>query len=66
MFGSAFDDGKEREPLGVAGTGNHGRAIAERYASLGANFVINHTSNANRALETVAAIEQSGAPAPPS
>ncbi|RSM90469.1 KR domain-containing protein [Kibdelosporangium aridum] len=40
-----------------------GRAIADRYASLGAKVVINYSSNATRALEAVAAIEQTGAEA---
>jgi 3-oxoacyl-[acyl-carrier protein] reductase len=37
-----------------------GRAIAERYAALGANVVINYSTGEAQARETVAAIEQAG------
>lgn len=37
-----------------------GRAIAERYASLGASVVINYASSEARAVEAVAAIESTG------
>ena len=37
-----------------------GRAIAERYAALGANVVINYSTGESQARETVAAIEQAG------
>jgi len=37
-----------------------GRAIAERYAALGANVVINYSTGEAHARETVAAIEQAG------
>jgi 3-oxoacyl-[acyl-carrier protein] reductase len=37
-----------------------GRAIAERYAALGANVVINYSTGEAQARETVAAIEQVG------
>src|SRR3954452_17401237 len=37
-----------------------GRAIAERYAALGANIVINFSTGEAQARETVAAIEQAG------
>ena len=37
-----------------------GRAIAERYAALGANVVINYSAGEAQARETVAAIEQAG------
>jgi 3-oxoacyl-[acyl-carrier protein] reductase len=37
-----------------------GRAIAERYAALGANVVINYSTGEVQARETVAAIEQAG------
>lgn len=40
-----------------------GRAIAERYASLGASVVVNYASDATRAHETVEAIERLGASA---
>ncbi len=38
-----------------------GRAIAERYGSLGANVVVNYTSDASSAEQVVANIERSGA-----
>jgi 3-oxoacyl-[acyl-carrier protein] reductase len=37
-----------------------GRAIAERYAALGANVVVNYSTGEAQARETVAAIEQAG------
>jgi 3-oxoacyl-[acyl-carrier protein] reductase len=37
-----------------------GRAIAERYGSLGANVVVNYTRDETRAREAVASIERSG------
>jgi 3-oxoacyl-[acyl-carrier protein] reductase len=37
-----------------------GRAIAERYAALGANVIINYATGEAEARETVAAIEQAG------
>ena len=40
-----------------------GRAIAERYASLGASIVVNYSSDEKRAAETVAGIERMGVPA---
>jgi 3-oxoacyl-[acyl-carrier protein] reductase len=38
-----------------------GRAIAERYASLGADIIINYANSEARALETVEAIQRTGA-----
>jgi 3-oxoacyl-[acyl-carrier protein] reductase len=40
-----------------------GKAIAERYGSLGASVVVNYSTDQKRAQETVAAIERSGAAA---
>ena len=40
-----------------------GKAIAERYASLGADIVINYSKDEKNALETVASIEKLGASA---
>ena len=40
-----------------------GRAIAERYAALGANVVVNYSTGEAQARETVAAIERMGATA---
>ncbi|WP_394841755.1 SDR family oxidoreductase [Pendulispora brunnea] len=40
-----------------------GRAIAERYGSLGANVVVNYSNGAHQARETVEAIERGGAKA---
>lgn len=40
-----------------------GKAIAQRYGSLGANVVVNYSKDEKSALETVAAIERSGAAA---
>src|SRR3954470_8272814 len=37
-----------------------GRAIAERYAALGANVAINYSTGEAQARETIAAIEQAG------
>ena len=42
-----------------------GRAIVERYASLGASVVVNYASDERRARETVEAIEQKGGRALP-
>src|SRR5262249_6003851 len=37
-----------------------GKAIAERYGSLGASVIVNFSSNEKAALDTTAAIERSG------
>ena len=37
-----------------------GRAVAERYAALGGNVVINYSTGEAQAREAVAAIEQAG------
>ena len=51
---------KNKVALVTGGGRGIGKAIAERYGSLGASVVVNYSSSADAAKETVSNIERSG------
>ena len=58
--GSTYDLPGSKTALVTGSARGIGRAIAERYATLGANVVINYATGQGPALDTVSSIEQAG------